>query len=108
MPATGPILSLLLDGVTTGASLVAAVTGKKIRLRSLVCSISADGSLQFVDDAGTPVKLTGAMLLKTAGVPFVLPDNPEGWGDTTAGQALKATIVGGGHIDGVLSYQLVN
>lgn len=81
--------------VGTGSSgdntLVSAVTSKKLRV--LACAIiwNADTNIYFHDNAGTPVPLfgdsTNTLGIK-AGGGFVLPFNPAGWFETTAGQAL--------------------
>lgn len=106
--ASGPVYKKPISAVSGSAQqLVAAVTGKRIRLLSFAGGISVDGSLQFLDDAGTPNALTGAMPMKAAAPETVLGYQPSGWGDTAVGQALVVTT-SGGSISGVLAYQIIN
>jgi hypothetical protein len=106
--ASGPVSKVAVEAVTGAAqTLVGAIAGKKIRLLSFAGGISADGTVKFLDDAGTPHDLTGAIPFKAAAPSTVLGYQPSGWGETGAGQALKVTISAGA-ISGVLVYQLID
>ena len=109
--ATGGIKQLAIRNVTgNNQTLVAAVPAaglmpnQKIRIRALSLTLSGTGTVTFHDDNAVPVSGAFAMV---AGEPLVMPDNPEGWGDTSANQALQVDV-SAGNLAGVLSYQLVN
>ncbi|HEV3341405.1 MAG TPA: hypothetical protein VG125_13635 [Pirellulales bacterium] len=113
MPAEGPIKSVPVSSVTgSNQTLVAAVPAaglepnQKIRIRSLALSITSAGTVTFHDNAGSPVTLLGPLNIATTSA-LVLPDNPEGWGDTTANQALQVDVSAGA-INGELTYQLID
>jgi hypothetical protein len=74
-------------------SLVAAVTGTKIRVLALVLTQepNAAGSVTF-KSASTAI--TGEMLTLTVPHHLVLPFSPAGWFETAAGEALQITAVG--------------
>jgi len=97
----------------TGAAaneLVAAVTGKKIRVLSLFITADTTGTFNFQDDTGTPVTLCGGTRQiklssdgTAGGYSFTLPYNPCGWFQTSAGQALDINMASG-TFAGCLSY----
>lgn len=106
--ARGPVIPLPFTGGTTGGEIVPAVTGKKLRLISMMLTTDTAGNITVRDNNGTPVILVGPAPAAANGG-FVLPHNPEGWGDTTAGKNLNvllgtsATVFGG-----VVTYQVLD
>ncbi len=97
----------------TGAAaneLVTAVSGAKIRVLSMFVSAATTGTFNMQDDTGTPVTLLGGtrnVLLSVdaaAGASsMVLPFNPGGWFETSAGKALDINMASG-TFAGCLSY----
>ena len=86
---------------TTGGTLVAAVTGKKIRIISLLALCGA--TTTNVTLLSNTTALTGTLVLPVAGtIPWQY--NPAGWLDTTAGEALKATTGTGATVEFVIDY----
>jgi len=76
-----------------GTAVIAApVAGQKIRLLSAFGFLSAAGTAQFKDDAGTA--LSGAMNVGTTGL-MTLDYNPEGWLETASGKGLNLVSVTG-------------
>jgi hypothetical protein len=83
--------------------IVAAVTGRKITVVSMVLNANAASAVRFESGAGGAA-LTGVMNL-TAASNLVLPYNPAGWFETVAAQALSMELAGGSsEVDGCLSY----
>lgn len=88
----------------TTTELVAAVSGKSIQVLGLALHESAATNTTVIiqDDAGTPIELfggTGATIALSVGgtagpSSVVLPWNPRGWMQTTAGQALDLVNTG--------------
>lgn len=101
--ATGSVLHAAIDA-GTGDTLVAAVTGKRIRVISYVLGLSAAGTYQLQSDT---TDITGAVGVG-ANAPIAAPYNPAGHCETAKAEALKITITGGGNAVGHLTYQLVN
>jgi hypothetical protein len=85
-------------------SIVAAVSGKKIRVLSLflVNGHTAVNTVRFESAAGGTA-LTGQMLLAANGG-IVLPHNSYGWFETIAGEALSLELAGATTVDGALTY----
>jgi hypothetical protein len=83
-------------------TVVAAVTGRKIRVLSAVLVAAGTVAPQFQSGAGG-TNLTGAMPMVANGV-LTLPFNPEGWFETAAGQLLNLNLSGAILVAGVLSY----
>lgn len=73
------------------ADIVAAVTGKRIRVTSVVCSNSAAGNIAF-KSASTDI---GTLVAKTADPTIVLPWNPDGWFQTVVSEKFAMTPTGG-------------
>lgn len=86
----------------TTTTLVAAVTGKSIKLRSFILAAAASTTAIQFDGSGG-VGLTGAMTI-AATDNFVAPDNPHGWMRTVSGEALRLITTGGG-AHGCLTYE---
>lgn len=93
----------------TSGELVAAVTGKRIRVLSYLFSMAVATTVRF-DSATTA--LTGAMTT-IAGQPFVspspinLPGGSVGQFQTEPGEALNVTLGAGQQISGHLVYEEV-
>lgn len=93
----------------TSGELVAAVTGKRIRVLSYLFSVATTTTVRF-DSAATP--LTGAMTA-TAGnafpspSPINLPGGSVGQMQTEPGEALNVTLGAGVQISGHLVYEEV-
>ena len=86
---------------TTDSSLVAAVTGKKIRVHAVFTNNSGTvGTLLF--ESGTATAITPTMDVAADGGGAVMPFNPVGWFETAAGEALTATTAAGAGTTGII------
>jgi len=95
----------IIDGATSGDNeLVAAVSGKKIRVIALFAIMTGTAvTIRFESGAGGTA-LTGQMTPSQGGG-FVLPFNPVGWfADTAAGQSLSMELGGAQSVDGSMAY----
>lgn len=94
----------VIDSATSGdTTLVAAVTGKKIRLLSLIAVMTGTAvTIRFESGTGGTA-LTGQMTPSQGGG-FVLPYNPGGWFETAAGVLLNLELGGAQSVDGCLTY----
>lgn len=91
LDATGPVKRAVIAATTTGDNtLVAAVTGKRIRVLSVVMSVSGALSARFESGAGVTA-LTGVMPL-AANTVLQLDHNPLGWFETAAGALLNLEL----------------
>ena len=93
-----------IDAASSGNNtLVAAVSGKKIRVLALF--ITMTGTLVTIrfEDGADGTALTGQMG-PTAGQTIVLPFNPVGWFETSAATLLNLELGGAQSVDGVLVY----
>jgi hypothetical protein len=100
-----PIKFAVISGATSGDNtLVAAVTGKKIRVISLVAIPTATVAFRLESGAGGTA-LTGVAQLTTVGI--VLPHNPSGWLETAAATLLNMELGAGTQVSGCLTYQEV-
>lgn len=92
-----------IDAATSGDNeLVAAVTGKKIRVVSMFYLASGTVTATFQSAAGGTA-ITGG-LQHTAQTGAVLPLNEDGWFETIAGEALNLNLSAAISVDGALSY----
>ena len=93
-----------IDAASSGDNtLVAAVTGKKIRVLALAITMTGTAvTIRFEDGAGGTA-LTGQMQ-PTQGQTVTLPFNPVGWFETSATTLLKLELGGAQSVDGVLVY----
>lgn len=101
-----PVQYAVIDNATSGDNtVVAAVTGKKIRVVQLL--LVAAGTVTVRWESGTGgTALTGQMShVDAAGE--VLPFSPAGWFETAAGVLLNLELSGAVSVDGVLAYVLV-
>lgn len=94
----------VIDAATSGDNtIVAAVTGKKIRVLSYFLILTGTTiSLRWESGAGGTA-LTGQMTLAQAGG-MVLPHNPLGWFETASGELLNLELSGAQSVDGGLTY----
>lgn len=99
---------LAVNVAATDTTLVAAVSGKKIRVFAL-CLSSAEndgGTIRFETNAAGGTALTGAIpVLKSS--PLVLPFMPLGWFETGSGELLNMESSGTAGIDGHIIYGLI-
>lgn len=101
-------LRAVIDGATSGDNtLVAAVTGKKIRVLSLLAIMTGTAVTIRFESAAGGTALTGQMQ-PAAGGGFCLPHNPYGWFETISGELLNMELSGAQSVDGVLTYVLVD
>lgn len=105
--AKGRVVTARITGSGTGGEVAAAVTGKKLRLLSIMVTTDTAGNLTVRDNAGTPNVLVGPAPLADNGG-FCLPHNPNGWGDSAAGQNLNVLLSASATTyGGVLVYQVL-
>ena len=93
-----------IDAASSGDNtLVAAVTGKKIRVLAVAMTMTGTAvTIRFEDGAGGTA-LTGQMQ-PTQGQTVTLPFNPVGWFETSAATLLNLELGGAQSVDGVLVY----
>ena len=93
-----------IDAASSGNNtLVAAVTGKKIRVLALAITMTGTAvTIRFEDGAGGTA-LPGQMQ-PTQGQTVTLPFNPVGWFETSAATLLNLELGGAQSVDGVLVY----
>lgn len=93
----------VIDAATSGDNtLVAAVTGKKIRVLSLYLVATGAVLVRF-ESGASGTALTGQSSMAANGV-LVLPYNPLGWFETAAAALLNLELGGAVSVDGALSY----
>ena len=92
-----------IDAATSGDNtLVAAVTGKRIRVLS--CFVVSAGTVTTRFESGASgTALTGQMTL-AVNTGFVLPFNEAGWFETADDELLNLELSGAVSVDGSLSY----
>lgn len=94
----------VIDHAASGDNtLVAAVTGRKIRVLSLFLIVAGAVNVRFESGAGGTA-LTGVMNFGAAGDGVVLGYNPLGWFETAAGSLLNLELSGAVSVDGALQY----
>jgi hypothetical protein len=89
----------------TTTTLVALVAAKKIRILSMYLVSTGANTVTFQSHTTTTNSDGGAAFAANGG--YVLPFNPIGWFDTTAGEALDMVTSGAGQVSGQLSYVAV-
>ncbi len=95
-----------ISGATSGDNtLVAAVTGKKIRVLALYLVPLSAVTVRFESAAGGTA-LSGVMSLAEKAM-FVLPFNEAGWFETVAAEPLNMELGGNVQVSGGLIYQEV-
>ncbi len=102
MSVSATRLSSIAVAASGDNTIVAAVTGKKLRVLSLVLVSTAKQTVAFESGAGGTA-LTGDMEL-AANAALVLPFNPEGWFETAASALLNLELPGTDAVAGCLSY----
>jgi len=97
-----------ISGNTSGDNtLVAAVTGKRIKVLGMVVVATGDVDFRLESGAGGTA-LTGIIEMAAAGNGFVLPMTFPGyhWVETAAGAALNVELSAGVQVSGALVYYL--
>ena len=97
-----PVVKRAAVNAADSADLVAAVTGKKIRVVSLWLIPAGTVNTPF-ESGASGTALTGQANL-TAQAGYVLPFNPTGWFETAAGALLNLELSAAVSVDGSLSY----
>ena len=98
--------ALVVSGATSGNNtLLAAVTGHKIRVLSYTLVAAGEVAVRFESAAGGTA-LTGVMTL-IKGVPLVVNLEREGHFETVAGELLNMELGGAVQVSGHLTYCLV-
>lgn len=96
-----------IDAAASGDNtLVAAVSGKRIRVVSLFLVASGAVTVAF-ESGASGTALTGDMNVGANGN-IVMPFNPEGWFQTVAGALLNMELGSATSVDGCLTYVLVD
>jgi hypothetical protein len=102
----GAVLRAVVRCNTSGNNtLVAAVTGKKIKVLGLILVAAGDVDVRLESGAGGTA-LTGVMSLSADGNGFVLPIAPPGyhWVETAAGALLNLELSDAVYVDGCIVY----
>ena len=101
-----PKFAAIAAATANDNTLVAAVTGKKIRVLALAVIAGAAGNIYFQSAAAGTVLFGGST--NTINLPanggFVLPFNPLGWFETVAGELLNMNASSTGPFSGGLVY----
>ena len=96
-----------IDAAASGDNtLVAAVSGKKIRVLSLFGVAAGAVTVRF-ESGASGTALTGQMNVGANGN-ITMPFNPEGWFETAAAALLNMELGGATSFDGCLTYVLVD
>lgn len=94
----------IIDAVTSGDNeIVAAVTGKKIRVLALFMTMTGTAVTARFESSAGGTALTGQMT-QTQGSTIALPFSPVGWFETVAGENLNLELGGAQSVDGALLY----
>lgn len=102
-----PVKRAVISGATSGDNaLVAAVTGKKIRVISLFLIAAGAVTVRFESGAGGTA-LTGVMSVAANGG-MVLNTNYDGWFQTAEGVLLNMELGGAVQVSGALTYQEID
>ena len=100
--ANVPIKFKVIDCASTDNTIIAAVTGKKLRVLAYVLVVTGAATARF-ESATAGTALTGQMSLAANGG-IAAPFNPAGWFETVAGELLNLELSANG-ADGHLIYQ---
>ena len=100
--ALTPKFAVIDDASSGDNEIVAAVTGKKVRVLALFLVASGAVTARFESGSGGTA-LTGQMSLAANGG-FVLPFNPVGWFETASATLLNLELSGATSVDGSLVY----
>src|SRR5262245_27322533 len=89
----------------TDSSLVAAVTGKKVRVVRVACTgDTAVTTIVFNSKPGGAGAAISATFNLAVGTPLVLPTDNEGWFQTAVGEGLTVTTGAGGGVRVEIGY----
>lgn len=106
--ATTEVKRAIIDAATSGNNtLVAAVTGKRIRVLSAFLTMTGTAVTIRFESAADGTALTGQMT-PSQGQTILLPYNPHGWFETAASQLLNLELGGAQSVDGALTYVLID
>lgn len=101
-----PFLFAAIDAASSGDNtIVAAVTGKKIRVHAVFLVAAGAVNVRF-ESGASGTALTGQMNCAANGG-FVLPYNPVGWFETAAATLLNLELSGATSVDGCIVYSEV-
>lgn len=100
--ALTPKFAVIDDATSGNNTIVAAVSGKKIRVLGVFLVASADVTVRF-ESGANGTALTGQMQL-VANTGFVLPFSPVGWFETAATTLLNLELSAAVSVDGSLIY----
>lgn len=95
------IQSVVLDKSSTG-TVIAAVTGKRIKVFAILLTVDAAISVNF--RSGASIALEGVQAYEAKGGYTQAVDPPNFLFGTTAGQSLDIVISGAGNVRGRISY----
>jgi hypothetical protein len=98
-----PLYAVVAAATGGDNTLVAAVTGKKIRVMSLVLVASGGANSVRLESGASGTALTGVMDIIDNGQ-LVLPYNPAGWCETAASALLNLELSAATAVGGVLGY----
>lgn len=105
---TGPVKRAAIAVASSGDNtLVAAVSGKRIRVLAIFVLAAAAVNLYFTSAAAGTVIFGGSTnkINLAANGGFVLSEAPDGWFETVAGEALVLNLSGAVAVSGGLIYQ---
>jgi len=106
MYQTGPTKYANINESTAASNeIVAAVSGKKIRILAMMVIAAGDVNLTVEDEDGND--LIGLCEIAEAGG-FVLPLNEAGWQEAPAGKALHLLSSAAVQVGGCITYQEVD
>jgi len=106
MPIQSEVQYAVVDHAASGDNtLVAAVTGKKIRVVSL-CMVAAGTVLARFESGAGGTALTGQMSM-AANTQIMLQYNPAGWFETAAAALLNLELSAAISVDGVVGFVTV-
>lgn len=107
LAAVGEVFKAAISAASSGdQQLVAAVTGKKIRVLSMQFLCTAAVTVGFESNGSPDTALTGVMSFPDNGG-MVLPHNPLGWFETNLSEALHITLGDAIQVSGSLTYQVI-
>lgn len=96
-----------IDAASSGNNtLVAAVTGKKIRILAVFMIAAGTATARF-ESAADGTALSGQMTL-AVNTGFCLPYSPDGWGETVVSELLNLELSAAVSVDGMIVYRLVD
>jgi hypothetical protein len=101
--ATTPSFAPIVASASGATTLVAAVSGKRIRVLALTLTANAAVNLKLQSHA-TPTDLSGLFYMAAQGDGVVLPFSPVGWCQTNVGEALDINLSAAVAVGGMLVY----